>query len=325
MFEQVDFLLNGVSVSTNSPCYAYRSYLETLLSYGHAAKSSWLTAAGWNDLDFTDAMLDPASVGEVATFMGPLHVDLMHQDRFMLPGVNFDFRLIPSRNDFCLTKAKDVGKYKVEILDVTLWLRRVKLVDRVRLSLETALMRTPAVIPFTRVEMRTFTVNAGVQSFEEPNAMIGIMPKRLVLGLVTDRARAGDTSMSPFRFLRHNVSYLSLAVGEQQIPHAAYTMDDEGSLVRAYLSLFRDTGKQYQDAGNGITYSDWKVSGSCLYVFDFAPQKSMNDCIAPTVRGNLRITIRFSAATSEALSLITYNEFDSELLIDRHRNIITSP
>src|SRR6266516_1228944 len=45
LFSEVDFKLNDTLISSTNNTYPYRAYLETLLSYGHAAKGSQLTAA----------------------------------------------------------------------------------------------------------------------------------------------------------------------------------------------------------------------------------------------------------------------------------------
>ena len=45
LFQQVDVSLNDVEVSQSAGTYAYRVYIESLLSYGPQAKSSQCTAA----------------------------------------------------------------------------------------------------------------------------------------------------------------------------------------------------------------------------------------------------------------------------------------
>ena len=45
LFSEVDITLNDTLVTSSKNTYAYRSYLETLLSYGGAAKTSQLTSA----------------------------------------------------------------------------------------------------------------------------------------------------------------------------------------------------------------------------------------------------------------------------------------
>ena len=45
LFSEVDLKLNDVHINSANNTYAYRAYLETLLSYGPDAKDSQLTAA----------------------------------------------------------------------------------------------------------------------------------------------------------------------------------------------------------------------------------------------------------------------------------------
>ena len=45
MFSQIDIQLNGTLISSSTNTYPYRAYIESLLSYGPAAKASHLTAA----------------------------------------------------------------------------------------------------------------------------------------------------------------------------------------------------------------------------------------------------------------------------------------
>lgn len=45
LFSEAEVSLNGLQISSSTNCYAYRAYLETLLSYGPHAKKSQLTAS----------------------------------------------------------------------------------------------------------------------------------------------------------------------------------------------------------------------------------------------------------------------------------------
>ena len=45
LFTEVDFKLNDTLISSTNNTYPYRAYIETLLSYGPAAKNSQLTSA----------------------------------------------------------------------------------------------------------------------------------------------------------------------------------------------------------------------------------------------------------------------------------------
>jgi len=45
LFSEIDITLNDTLVTSSNNTYAYRSYLETVLSFSEAAKTSQLTSA----------------------------------------------------------------------------------------------------------------------------------------------------------------------------------------------------------------------------------------------------------------------------------------
>ena len=104
-FSQVDVYLNGTLVTPYTNTYAYRAYIETLLTYGTDAKVTQLTSQLWHKdtathMDAVEIVDGPAAkVGFVARganivqsrvvdMMGRLHVDLFLQDKFLLNGVD---------------------------------------------------------------------------------------------------------------------------------------------------------------------------------------------------------------------------------------------
>ena len=119
LFSQVDVYLNGTLVTSSSNTYAYRSYIETLLSYGPDAKSMQLTNQLWykdkasrmNAVELA-AGPDPnhgfvtrreyITGSRVVDMMGRLHVDMFLQDKFLINGVDVKIRLVRSKPSFAL-------------------------------------------------------------------------------------------------------------------------------------------------------------------------------------------------------------------------------
>ncbi|KAK2150394.1 hypothetical protein NP493_2421g00007 [Ridgeia piscesae] len=107
---QVDVSLNGTLVTPSTNTYAYRAYIETLLSHGAEAKNSQLTSALWykdtaGHMDATDnenkgllKRKDYTTGSRIVDMMGRLHVDLFFQDRYLLNGVDVKIRLVQSKN-----------------------------------------------------------------------------------------------------------------------------------------------------------------------------------------------------------------------------------
>ena len=116
LFSQVDVYINDTLVTPSSDTYPFRSYVETLLSYGAEAKKTQLTSQLWykDTAGHMHATLDNggnAGLAErrkyiaesrVVEMMVRLHVDLFLQDRFLLNGVSITIRLVRSKDTFSL-------------------------------------------------------------------------------------------------------------------------------------------------------------------------------------------------------------------------------
>lgn len=97
LFSEVDITLNDTLITDSNNTYAYRSYLETILSYGSAAKNSQLTSALFykdvaGHLENANPHEDAAQnkgfkersaltgEGKVVDMLGCIHSDLFYQD-----------------------------------------------------------------------------------------------------------------------------------------------------------------------------------------------------------------------------------------------------
>ena len=80
-------------------------------------------------------------------------------------------RLVRSKDSFCLMESKTLSK--IRILDASLLVRRAKISPGVLLTHARMLSKTTAKYPLTRVEVKTFTIHAGVVGESIDNAILG--------------------------------------------------------------------------------------------------------------------------------------------------------
>ncbi|MDJ0933677.1 hypothetical protein [Breoghania sp.] len=171
LFSQVDVSLNEKLISPSTNTYPYRAYLETLLSYGPAAKESQMTAALWykdtaghmnattTDNEGLEARMKFTSRSRVVDLTGKLHLDLFFQDRYLLNGVDIKIRLVRSKDAFALIAA-DEG-YKIEIKEASLFVRKVKLSPAAQLAHIKALEKGTAKCPIYRVDTNVSSIPKG--------------------------------------------------------------------------------------------------------------------------------------------------------------------
>jgi hypothetical protein len=331
LFKEVNVDLNGTVISHFN--YAYKSDLELKTSFGQGAKSTQLESLVYekDDHDLNDLTTNTGFVARqkytkrsaVADMCGKLHLDIANQDKFLPNGVDMNLKLVRNSDEFALmSDAADT--YKIEIVDASLFVRKVKLFPEVQAAHIKAFERGPARYPMRRGEVKTFTLAAGARSFTQENVYNGQLPKRLIVALVDNSAFNGDVTENPFNYQHHKLNMMAIYKDGAQIPSKPLTPDFENNqTARAFVNLSQATGKYFQDEDNGINRRDFG-KGYALFAFDLTPDLSGDsDVHSHLTRGNLRIELGFADNLAKTVTLIVYAEFSNTLLIDRNRNVIT--
>ncbi len=332
LFSQIDVSLNEKLISCSSPSYAYRAYLETLLSFGPAAKESQLTAALWykdtagqmdattDDNEGLAARKNLTSRSRVVGMMGKIHSELFFQSRLLLNGLDLKLRLVRSKDAFALMGAD--GTFKTRITEASMFIRKVKLSPAVQIAHIKALEKGTAKYPIRRVEIKQFSVPKGNLSANQENLFLGQLPKRLVVGMVENGAVTGRFDRNPFNFRHFDCNFLALYAEGQQIPAKPLQPNFErNKCVRSYLSLYSGTHMLYQDESNGIDREEYG-KGFTLFAFDLTPDLNDGSHYNIVKQGNLRLELHFAKPLPETINVMCYGEHDSILEVDRNRNVI---
>ena len=338
---QIDVSLNDVNVSSATTTYPYRAYIETHLNYGTDAKKSRLQAAMYfidDNLTVSNPIPDSSSARNMGlkrrhgictakpTFdmIGPLHVDVFNQSKYMLNGVTMKVRMTRSKDSFVLMAKSDVTEsFKVDILSAKLFVRKLKITPSLCLAHERILQQKTAKYPITRVECKVIHLPQGQKSFTHDNLFLGQLPKIIVLGLVDNRAFNGDISLNPYNFQHCNLNYLAVHLDGQQVPWAPLQPSLSGSsYIRAFYTQFTGGDGISSDTGSTIG-RDQFVNGHALYCFDLTPDLS-SSCghhFSVTKSGNLRLELAFEVALSITGNVLVYREFDNVIEIDKDRKV----
>lgn len=331
LFNQVDVYLNQTLVSPPHNNYAYRAYIENLLNYDETAKSSHLgtilwvadTAGHMDSLTNNTGLKDRRDMFHEnrVDLIGHLHSDIFNQEKLLLNGVELRIRLVSSRIGFPIMDGTGVCGYK--ITEASLLVRRVKISPGILIAHANSLAKTTAKYPITRVEVKNVVLHSGIQAESMDNVILGQLPKRLILGLVSNLAFNGNRSLNPFNFHHQSLNFLALYVDGIQVPSKALQPNYKNrKYVEAYQTLFSGSGIHFLNQGNSISRQSYP-NGYCLYVFDLTSDLSANsDSHFNLIRhGSVRVELRFDETLTETLNCIIYAEFDSVLEIDQSRHV----
>ena len=334
LWSQIELYLNGTLVTPSTNNYPYRSFIENLLSFGAEAKESQLSSILWHQNtsghfdERGDANVGYAKRKALAAgsrqfeMLGPLHLDLTFQNRYLLNGMEVRLRLIRSKDIFCLHGNQNQRTNKVSLKEVILFCRKVKPNPSIQLAHAEALKQGTARYPIRRVEVKSFSVPMGNRSISKENLFLGQLPTRVIIGAVDNNSYNGEITKSPFNFKHNNINFVSLHRDGIQIPSKPLQPDFENDrFIRSYMRLFSQTGQHYRNTGNGISRDQYK-NGCALFAFDMTPQTDSSDASFELIKhGNMRLEIHFSAAVAQTLTVIVFAEFDNLLEIDRDRHV----
>jgi len=144
-----------------------------------------------------------------------------------------------------------------------------------------------------------------------------------VIGLVTNQAFNSHVESNFFNFQHFNLNEIALYLdGQQQHTITPIQTDYERRLyIRAYNSMFAETGKLCKDEGLYINRNDY-ANGYALYAFDLSADLGEDDHFGLVRQGSVRLALKFAASLAATVTVIVYAEFENIIEVDRDRNVI---
>lgn len=331
-FKQVKVGLNGKLAYDSGPMYAYRSYLETELNYNKDAKKEFINAALYekdeplHNTATNDGFKKRAQKftnSQVVEMMAPIHCDLFLSDRLMISNTQIQLELHRNSDQYALLCfTNDVPAYKIEVVDMIWYVKKVQLTPSIHLAIESTLMKKPAKYPIRRVGMTKLQIGPGRMSTPFTSVFEGQIPRRIIVGFVTTDAFFGNYKKCPFMFENHNISEIFVHAGSHTYPRESLKTDFSNNIcARAYLHLIDTLGLTADNRTNDVSIAEFMKS-TCLFAFDLTPDESDSDSWELVKEGNVTVHCTFAEPIKEpGVEMIVYAEFDNLAMIDRNRTI----
>ena len=359
LFKKVEVRMGretDAQISFSLPTYAYRSYLEELLSQSPDQAENFGHTIGWSPdlIDFDDigGIVEEEDdkgvkirvwkesenegfrerqklISESRTFemMGNLNIDICCQSRMLINQVNLRILLEKSSPEFCLMFAESDGPYKIYFEDLYLSVPYVTLSNTKFVEINKTLMTQPAVYPIRRVEVSDSIIHPNFKTVRFDNLFSNTqeLPMRLVCGIVSNDRFSGNSHLNPFLFHHHNVKTLSLKIDGVCIGGNSYEMNfDQDLAMEPFHNLWSRLGFDTKCSALDLNYNQF-LEGSTLYAFDLTPGLTAGtDLLHLAKRGNFLLEITFEEVPTSSLNLIVYAEFQSFIEVDYNRSLYIS-
>ncbi|MCP4486817.1 MAG: hypothetical protein GY820_05790 [Gammaproteobacteria bacterium] len=235
-----------------------------------------------------------------------------------------DVRLELHRNSnaFSLLTLTDNQEYKIDIIGMTWFVRKVDILKSFALALETHISKQPAKYPIRRVMVKTLHVDGGRRDTPNNTLFTGQVPRRLIIGCVDKDAFFGHLRKNPFNFKNFGIKQIQVTAGDITYPRNPVVFDFPNKrYTRAFLGLFDAMNSANEDRGNSISYSDF-YSGYTLFGFDLSPDCSDGAHWELIREGSTSIRIEFGEDTPQTgIKVVVFAEFDNLMTVDKNRNV----
>ena len=290
LFSQVDVFLNGKMVSSSSNTYAYRAYIETLLT----------------------------AHGKKVDMIGYIYDDVFRQTRLLPTGVKVKVRFVRATEQFSLISTR--AGYKTEISSAILYVKKCKVNPEVCLALANVHKKNNMYFPIKRVDCKVFTIPARTLSAFKEGIISGQLPKKIVVGCVRNTAYNGVYNENPFNFEHFNLSNIAVHIDGPSDTVPFLDPDFTNSLyLRCFHSMFGVAGKLNTDEDLDVSRTEYD-KGYTLYGFNLATDH--DQVFEVSKRGSLRIDLKFDVALAHTINVIVYAEYENVIQIDSARNVL---
>lgn len=339
LFSDVKLDLQNETIEGGDHLYSYKAYLYNLLSHDKNSKTNQLEISGWfKDTSGQMNVGTDENIGfkrrknitkksVMVQLSGPLLLDMMLQNRYLLPNTNFKVALTCNKAEFqtSIYTATSVDPrtkaVKVKIENIQLKVRRVKGLPSFIQSIEDNLLTQNATYPVQHTVMKTFTISQGLQSYNCQNLFTGQLPKLIFLALVRNDAYNGAYVQNPFNFQHFNVNSIKLGDSSGTANFLELTPNfTTGNVAVEYNQLMRTLGLYNKSDSVDISLNEFK-NGYTIYGFNLTPDLHASGHAQISRNATINLDIGFSTATTTPINIITMGIFDGRVQVTKNRAI----
>ena len=334
-FSQCAVYLNETLLTSTTQMYAFRAYLERLLSTGLEFNSTQALLAGYfkeqdpedNDETGSDSFgkrYTMAAKSNVFEVVGRPHSDIFTSCSYLPPGVNMRVVFTRASDPFVLHCDSATAGYKFVIEECKLQVTRYKIQPQVSMShIKMWEQGKIANFPLTKVDIKSYGVSTGTREMVNENLITGELPSRILVALVRTDDLIGNMTTNPFRFSSLGLKKIGMYINSDQNDGREIEVNFTATNLRikeAVHNLYRSLGIENRDCSIDFTADDFQ-SHRAIYAFDVDP---VGEGIAPPRFGNIKIDLQFDGATTEAITVLVYTENPTTLHIDKHKRVYFS-
>ena len=254
---------------------------------------------------------------------GPLDLDFFRQSRYLLSNTGMRLKLTLNKPEFLLNAYAAVTDFKINIEDITVYIRRVTVNPSVIKGHMIGLNTQNALYPVQHSKLITFSIPKDQKSFMKDGLFPSEAPKLIIVAMVDNIAFNGHITRNPFFFRHNRLCEIALRVNGVSHPAEPYKPDfTDYGFAREYADMMNVFGYFNKDDTNGLTMKEFK-GGYTFFAYDLTADNNIAASYRQAnVPHNIRLDLEFKATLTRTVNVLIYAVFDSLIEISKLRDVI---
>ena len=304
-----------------------------MLHAPHSLKNTLLSSALWdpdkpgafNLVNMAVAAINPGSFSranrinksETCELKGQVLVDCLKVSKPLLDGVDIGLNFYVHEAKACLVAdwpatAASKPEYIIEIEDAKLEVGRIH-------AKQSAVQQ--CIYPYVHRDLLHMLHEKTLSYFGPVTVASGILPKRIIVGLITETAYNGNYKENRLNFIPHNVDNVVVRVNSVDKPcRGGYVMNyKENMYMDAYYGLYKELGQTSGECQCGpVTFEEFDA-GYTIYAFDTSPDRTASSIeYGRAGSGTCELMIHFKETPlSSNIVILVMMEFERKFTLRR--------
>ena len=334
LFRQVDVEVGGVNTSSQDQMYAYKAYLESLLSYPEAPGGHLTSCSGYSldDPRLHDSRDNTAyairrsgmNTNLSKDFCIPLHCDILQSVKVIPGNTSLKFTLTRNPDAFSFIAPEDAS-LRINIISMKMFIRKITPTEVIRKMHSSAFEKMDAYLPFSRSVIKKHLINAGSTNASLSGIFKGVLPRQIVMMVIKSTRIDGRLEENPFKFDHFTLNYINLRVDGQNTPPTPYQPDfDRGLTSRELRALYDNVGVLTSTNGcevsrdmfnNGYTMFAWDLTPDCCNGWHLHEQEGGK---------TVDLDLQFATALPHAANVVIYATYETGIKINKEGVAVAS-
>ena len=249
--------------------------------------------------------------------VAPLCHDFFNMDNHIAPGNRIQIRLSRAPDALVLNSYMPRA-YRLRLHEIKLHVHAIIRRERVPRPMVERYR-------YNETHMRTHAIPQGTSVYTWKVNYEGVMPKALIVGMVSTQAFYGAYHLNPFNFQHFGIKYLGLDIAGEEYPTTGLTFDftqhPTPHAARAYRWIFDNSGAIGPGRGNLISYPGFET-GQFLVPFDLSPDKCNGLHNHESRTGSININMRFERALAIPVTMVVECVYNRMLINDHNKGTV---